>query len=178
MRAPFVRLFWFGRTYPAVELAASQFGGRRKRRDESRRGKGKDMSPGMATRHVLRRAPRVAGRVLRPASQLQVCCAGSLVVPFFVPCLTLGCRRMPVSLRADSSLADPSLAFGALNRVLKMEGPPAPIVPDLSFLPREEQQGGALQTFLHRRKESGAVRFCRSQHPTGFGTRNRPDVSP
>ena len=31
----------------------------------------------------------------------------------------IGCRQMPVSLRDDSSLADPSLAFGALNRVLK-----------------------------------------------------------
>ena len=33
-----------------------------------------------------------------------------------------------------------------------MEGPPAPIVPTSAFLPREEQQGGALQTFLQRQK--------------------------
>ena len=83
----------------------------------------------------------------------------------------IGCRQMPASLRDDSSLADPSLAFGALNRGSECSengGPSCPIVSTSDSSPNGSTQEGALQTFLQRRKKPGAVRLCRSQRPTGL----------
>ena len=107
------------------------------------------------------------GSATRPAASGLFCCAGTFVVRLFFLASRLankaehavdliGCRRLPASLRADSSLADSSLALGALNRGSENGGPSCSHRADLSFLPREEQQGRALQTFLQRRKNGSS----------------------
>ena len=95
---------------------------------------------------------------------------GPLLFPFFFLASRLahkaehavdliGCRRLPASLRDDSSLADPSLAFGALNRGSKCSengGPSCPIVSTSDSSPNGSTQEGALQTFLQRRKNGSS----------------------
>ena len=94
-----------------------------------------------------------------PPLLLQVCFVvlGALLFPLC--CLTLGCRQMPASLRDDSSLADPSLAFGALYRGSECSengGPSCPIVSTSDSSPNGSTQEGALQTFLQRRKNGSS----------------------
>ena len=93
----------------------------------------------------------------------------------------IGCRQMPASLRDDSSLADPSLAFGALNRGSECSengGPSCSHRADLSFLPREEQQGGALQTFFRDEKNREQFACAAASALLAYGTWNRPALLP
>ena len=76
----------------------------------------------------------------------------------------IGCRRLPASLRADSSLAGPSL-----NGVLKWRAlllPSCrPQLPPPRGATRRSLANDSLET-----KKTGAVRLRRSQRPTGFGS--------
>ena len=67
--------------------------------------------------------------------------------------------RCPLPCEMILHLLTPLLQFGALNRGSECSengGPSCSHRADLSFLPREEQQGGALQTFLQRRKNGSS----------------------
>ena len=72
-----------------------------------------------------------------------------------------------------SSLADLSLAFRALNR-LEMEGPAAPIASTNDSSPNGSPQGGALQTFLQKRKKRAQFACAAASAPLAYGARNRP----
>ncbi len=152
------------------------------------------MSPRMATRHVWRRAPRGArlsnggsgdpvldcflhaflpltdawplARALRFGGWPVTCVLGS------ESALAPGCPIPPLRsglFRADQThAATPPLRSGLL------EGPLAPIVYDLGFLPRGEPQGGALQTFLQRRKNREPFARAAASALPAYGIRNRP----
>ena len=121
----------------------------RKRRHECRRGK---LRAGATVVSLVAAGPiRLLGRFGDPPLLLQVCFVVPIpFVPFFFPCLTLGCRQMPASLRANSLLADPSESDSENG------GPSCPIVSTSDSSPNGSTQEGALQTFLQRRKNGSS----------------------
>ena len=68
--------------------------------------------------------------------------------------------------------------LGSESALAPIEGPLAPIVYDLGFLPRGEPQGGALQTFLQRRKNREQFARAAASALPAYGTRNRPAFLP